>query len=111
MATAQTEDQSTGVVYSGYMLPFDPSTDSPNRFFLSIGYEAYLIYPWTVTFTNASTIPTLTMVTTTSILGVMPAPFANSVTESGSGLNPTFTWSFPTSVDGVTVTKPKGDKK
>ena len=104
-ATAQTTDLSTGLLYPSppLVIPFDPATVDPNNFFKSISYDPNLSGPWTVTFTNAFTVPTSTMVTTPSIVDVMPAPFANSVTESGSGLNPTFTWSFPTSVDGVIV--------
>ena len=40
---------------------------------------------------------------TPSIEGVGPAPFASNVIESGSGFSPTFTLSYPTTVDGVTV--------
>ena len=50
-----------------------------------------------------STVPTSTTVSTPSLVGVAPALAPINVTESGSGLNPTFTWSYPTNVDGVTV--------
>jgi hypothetical protein len=91
-ATAQTTDQSTGVSYGPYTFPFTPNSVSPNMFSLTKGYESYFTYPWTLTFTNASTLPT---------------PFSSNVTESGTGLNPTFTWTYPisaeTPVDAVEV--------
>jgi YVTN family beta-propeller protein len=83
----------------GISLPFAPSTVVPNQFSLTTGYDPNLIGQWTLTFTNASTVPTSTTATTPNLEGVMPAPFANSVFESG----PTFNWSYPTSVDGVKV--------
>src|SRR5271165_3861250 len=82
------------------LLPFFPTTVSPNEFITSIPYDSNLTGQWTLTFTNDGD---TTTATTPSLMGVTPAPFANSGTESGSGLNPTFTWSYPTSVNGVAV--------
>lgn len=101
-ATAQTTNLSTGVLTTPIVLPFDPVSTLPNQFNTTFPYESYLTSPWTVTFTNVSTVPASTTVITPSLVGVAPAPFANNVTV-GSGLNPTFTWSYPSSVDGVTV--------
>lgn len=99
-ATAQTTDRSTGLPTSPIVLPFAGSTASPDEFRKNISYNANLTGPWTLTFTNGAN---TTTVLTPSIVGVASAPFANNVTVSGSGLNPTFTWSYPTSVNGVTV--------
>jgi len=100
-ATAETTYLPTGALYGPVVLPFDPISTLPNQFNLIIPYDPNLTYPWTVTFTNASTVPTSTTVITPTLVGVAPAPFANYVTESGTGLNPTFTWSYPSSVEGV----------
>src|SRR5208282_2924521 len=100
---AQTTYPPTGVQYGPYTLPFTPNSVSPNMFSLTKGYESYFTYPWTLTFTNASTVPTSASVITPSLVGVAPAPFAYNAFESGSGLNPTFTWSYPASVDAVNV--------
>ena len=103
-ATAQTVDPSTGQLTTPRVVPFDPLTTSPNQFELGIpfhlGSSANLTNPWTVTFTNGAN--TL-VVTTPSLVGVTPAPFAKNVTESGSSLDPTFAWSYPSSVNGVDV--------
>jgi len=90
------------------MFPFIPTTVAPNGFDLNIFYQDNSTYnltgPWTMTFTNAATTPSTVVVTTPfSLEGVAAAPFANNTTISGAGLNPTFTWSYPTSVHGVEV--------
>ena len=100
--TAQTTNLSTGLLTS-IVIPFVPSTALPNEFVTKIPYDSNLTGPWTVTFTNDVITANTTTLITNSIEGVAPAPFANSVSESGSSVNPTFTWSYPTSVDGVTV--------
>ncbi len=55
---------------------------------------------WTVTFTNGSN---SLVDTSPSLTGVTPAPFAYNVTMSGSSLDPMFTWSYPSSINGVYV--------
>ena len=94
--------QTTGLLTSLNIL-FDPSTADPNYFSRTFLYDPNLTSAWTLTFTNAAATNSPYTVLTPSIEGVQRAPFANSVTISGSGLNPTFTWSYPTSVDSVTV--------
>jgi hypothetical protein len=103
-ATAQTIDRSTDQLTTPRVVPFDPNTLGPNQFQLNIpfhlGSSLNLTNPWTVTFANGANTLTLT---TPSLVGVSPAPFALNVTESGSSLNPTFSWSYPASVNGVNV--------
>jgi hypothetical protein len=105
-ATAQTTYLSgpqTGQLFS-IGLPFSPQTADPNQFTTSIPYDSNLTGPWTETFTNAATTNSPYTVTTPSIEGVAPAPTPINVTALGlSSLNPTFTWSYPTSIDGVEV--------
>src|SRR5271166_72802 len=84
-------------------LPFAPSTAQPNQFVLVIPYDSDLTNPWTLTFTNAATTNSPYTVTTPPLVGVAPALAPINATISGTGLNPTFTWFYPTSVDGVTV--------
>jgi len=104
-ATAQNTSLATGLPYQipPLVLPFSPTTDLPNQFNTTIRYDANFTDQWTLTFTNNVTTANTTTVMTPSIEGVGPAPFASNVIESGSGLSPTFTWSYPTTVDGVTV--------
>src|SRR5271165_2375455 len=89
-------------------LPFDPSTVLPNQFVLLIPYDSELTNPLTLTFTNdvgvpQGALPDTYIVTTPSLVDVAPALAPINATISGTGLNPTFTWFYPTSVDGVTV--------
>jgi PEP-CTERM motif-containing protein len=56
--------------------------------------------PWTLTFRNGSD---TTVVTTPSLVGVTPLPFASSVKISGSGANPTFNWTNPPGADRVFI--------
>jgi hypothetical protein len=103
-ATAQTINPATGLLTTPIVVPFDPVTTGLNQFQLGIpfqlGSNANLTNPWTVTLTNGANTLVLT---TPSLVGVTPAPFANNITESGSSLDPTFTWSYPSSVNGVNV--------
>src|SRR5271166_5233015 len=101
--TAQTTDLSTGLLTPPIVIPFAPSTVFPNFFVTNIPYQSNLTDPWTVTFTNDVNTANTTTLMTPSIVGVAPAPTPINVTESGSSLNPTFTWSYPTSVDSVAV--------
>lgn len=100
-ATAQTTNLSGQPVPSPtpLVIPWNPTTVGPNEFRGSIPYDPNLIGQWTMTFTNAATSPPTTTATTPTLVGVNGVPY---VIISGSTLNPTFTWSFPTSVDGVT---------
>jgi hypothetical protein len=92
--------QPTNLSIGPQVIPFYPQTGSPNQFAASFPNDSNLYVPWNVTFANGA--DTLVL-QTPSLVGVTPAPFANNVTVSGSGLNPTFTWSYPSSVNGVTV--------
>jgi len=113
---AQTTNRSTGFQeytppaypLGGIPIPFIPSTVLPNNFSLTIPYNSDLINPWTVTITNDVTTANTTTVFTPSLVDVngvpyAAAPFANNVTVSGSSLNPTVSWSYPSNVDGVLV--------
>jgi hypothetical protein len=102
--TAQT-NLSTGQPYPSppLVIPFVPSTLLPNYFIKVFPYQSNLTGPWTVTFSNATATPPTVVMNTNSIVGVPPAPTPINVTISGSGLNPTFTWSYPTSVNEVDV--------
>jgi hypothetical protein len=99
-ATAQTTNLSTGLS-TQIVIPFAPSTVVPNQFTKSIPYNSSLTGPWTFTFANGADQSVINPML--SLTGVAPAPFATNVTVSGSGLNPTFSWSYPSSVNGVTV--------
>jgi PEP-CTERM motif len=101
MATAQTIDPTNGQVVT-MAFPFLPSTVVPNQFSLETS-NVNLTNPWTVTFTNSGTTPSTLVETSPSLTGVTPAPFANNVTISGTSLDPTFTWSYPSIINGVTV--------
>jgi YVTN family beta-propeller protein len=101
--TAQTTNSSTGLLIPPIAVPFIPSTVLPNNFSLTVPYDPNLTDPWTVTITNnVNTADSLTLLTQ-SIVGVPPAPFAYNTTVSGSSLNPTLSWSYPSSVDAVLV--------
>jgi hypothetical protein len=58
---------------------------------------ANLTNPWTLTFSNPSTTPAVAS-TSLSLVGSGEIPFVNSVTLSGNGAAPTFSWSPPASV-------------
>jgi hypothetical protein len=102
-ATAQTTNLSTGLLYGPTVFPFVPFTANPNYYNLSIPWEQDLTGPWTVTFSNNTTTPPTATATTNSIENVAPAPPPINVTISGSSLNPTFSWSYPSSVDGMQI--------
>ena len=97
----------TGQPYRTLPVGFDATTAFPNGFDIRITYDptnpadAYMLQPWTMTFTNgASTLTT----STPSLVGVTPPPFPTDVRMSGNSEDPTFTWSYPTgSIDGVLI--------
>jgi hypothetical protein len=60
---------------------------------------ANLTNPWNITFSNAGTTPT-SATSTLSLAGPGEIPFVNSITLSGTGANPTFSWTPP---PGLTV--------
>jgi len=99
-AGTQVTAQPTNLSIGPQVIPFDPLTTAPNQFQQVFPDDANLTVPWTVNFTNGANTLTLT---TPSLVGVTPAPFATNVTVSGSGLNPTFAWSYPAGVNGVDV--------
>ncbi len=99
--SAQTANLSSGATFTR-SLPFQGSPAAPNQFGTAIPYDVNLFGPWTVNFTNGSNTASAT---TGSIpgLSVIP-PFASNVTVSGSGANPTFSWTYPAgTVNGVSV--------
>ena len=101
-ATATTTDLVTGATVS-VTVPFAGGAAAPNQFGVKVPYSANLLGPWTLNFMNSSGGTTdTTTVTTGSLFGVAPAPFAKNVTISGASLDPTFTWSYAAgSVNGV----------
>ncbi len=60
---------------------------------------------WDMTFTNANTTNSPFTVSTPTITGALVMPFVSSVTISGSGPEPTFSWTVPDTAapDGVTI--------
>ncbi|GGI33444.1 hypothetical protein GCM10010987_74420 [Bradyrhizobium guangdongense] len=65
---------------------------------------ANLTNPWTLTFNNPNTSPTSAH-TTVSLAGQGEIPFVQSVTLSGTGQTPTFSWAPPpgTTVEGYRI--------
>lgn len=92
--------QPTNLSIAPQVIPFEPLTIDPNQFTQSFPDDSNLTVPWTVNFSNPGGFVSLT---TPSLVGVAPAPFATNVTVSGSGLNPTFSWTYPAGIDGVDV--------
>lgn len=86
-ASASTVDLATGQTQS-FRLPFVGSPALPNQFSNTVAYNANLTGPWTLAFQNGADTKT---VTTPSVTGVSPPPFAQKVTFSGQPANPTFT--------------------
>lgn len=98
--TAQTTYISTGSATVPINIKSASTTASPNEFRVNIGFLSDLAGPWTLTFTNGLN---TALALTPSAVSSPSAPGAYGVTVSGSGLNPTFSWNYPSSIDGVTV--------
>ena len=83
-------------------LVFEPFSTAPNQFDYSIPYYPSLTGVWTLTFTNGSNTES---VQTPAVGNAPQLPFAASVAISGSGSEPTFTWTFPESYepDGIRI--------
>ncbi|MDO8477053.1 MAG: hypothetical protein Q7W02_12835 [Candidatus Rokubacteria bacterium] len=96
--TAGVATQGTAVV----PLAFIPTSVAPNLFSRSAFYDPALTGSWTLTFTNG---PDTTVVATPTVGPVDAAPFVRSVTISGSGSRPTFSWAVPAGFapDGVVI--------
>lgn len=73
-------------------IPFDPGPAIPNFYARYLADNTSLYGPWSLAFTNGAN-------TTTTVVslpvGQTQAPFVNSITLSGTGLNPTFSWTPP----------------
>ena len=96
-----TPNPSSGITDTVTLGNSPANTVFPDQFSSSIPYNSNLTAPWTLTVANGGS---STTVTTPSIVGVNPIPFASSVTISGSSTNPTFNWQYPTgSVNGVII--------
>ena len=79
----------------------DPSPLNANMFDRYLADDRSLYGPWMMTFTNATGGTTNTASATVSLpLTAQQAPFVNSITLSGSGEAPKFTWTPP---PGATV--------
>jgi hypothetical protein len=115
IGSASTTNVATGQTINR-SINFFPSPAVPNFFegLLSIctttctptgnNNPANLTNPWTLTFSNPSTSPT-SVPTVLSLAGPGEIPFVNSVTLSGTGQAPTFSWTPPASVpvDGYRI--------
>lgn len=93
---ATTTDLITGSAVSR-VINFVPSPLNPNYFDRMIAYNPALLGPWDLAFTNGADSTHKTM---TLAAGATIAPFVNSITLSGTGANPTFSWTPP---GGATV--------
>ncbi|PKN84230.1 MAG: hypothetical protein CVU51_10875 [Deltaproteobacteria bacterium HGW-Deltaproteobacteria-1] len=74
-------------------LTFLPFTITPNQFADSIPYFPGLTGQWKLTFTNGLNTKE---VYTPAVGSAQLSPFATNVAISGSGSNPTFSWTVPT---------------
>jgi hypothetical protein len=83
---------------------FNPGPIDPNLFFEQIPLSSVPAGPWTLEFVNNGTTPNH-VVSNLSLVGPGELPLAQSVTLSGTGANPTFSWSAPPGVvaDGYRV--------
>jgi len=82
-------------------ITFSGSTASPNFYSNSFADNPALYGPWTLTYTNTTnTLNTASATAPALPAGIQPAPFVQSITISGSGGNPTFSWTPPA---GATV--------
>jgi hypothetical protein len=84
-------------------LTFYNFTVSPNQFAAGVMYNSALTGQWLLTFYNGTD---FTTELTPSVGVTAPLlPFVSSVAISGSGLNPTFTWTLPSgfTINGVRI--------
>jgi hypothetical protein len=82
-------------------LTFRGSDASPDFYSNSFPDNPALYGPWTLNYTNTTnTLNTASATAHALPAGIVPAPFVQSITISGSGGNPTFSWTPPA---GVTV--------
>jgi hypothetical protein len=83
-------------------LQFEDFSVAPNQFDWSVPYNPNLTAQWTLTFNNG---PDTATIQTPSVGTAPQLPFAASVAISGSGLTPTFSWTFPESFipDGIRI--------
>jgi PEP-CTERM motif len=81
---------------------FDPGPVIPNFYARYLTANPALYGPWTLTFTNGTDTASALVTLPT---GQAQAPFVNSITLSGTGVNPTFSWAPPpgTVVNGYRV--------
>ena len=100
-----TTNLSTGATVSR-TIAFNPGPVIPNFFARYMADDPALYGPWRLTFTNSSGGSTnRTSTTVTLPANATQAPFVNSITLSGTSLNPTFTWTPPAgaTVDGYRI--------
>jgi hypothetical protein len=99
---ASTTNTATSALFSRSLF-FQPSPLLPNQFARNVSaFNPQLLGPWTLTFTNGSDSASATLGFPS---GAELVPFVNSITLSGTSLNPTFTWTPPpsTTVNGYRV--------
>jgi hypothetical protein len=89
------DNGTTGIATRGSAtqpLFFIPHDVTPNFFSRAIPFDSSKTGSWNLTFTNGTDTATKT---TPNIVGAQIVPFVNSVTISGSGATPTFSWTVP----------------
>ncbi len=99
---ASTIDTSNGSTVNRAIF-FNPSPVVPNFFarYLALApgattFNPNLLGPWTMTFTNG---PDSAQATVQLLPGAQLAPFVNSITLSGTGASPTFSWTPPAGIE------------
>lgn len=88
---ARTTNLSTGATVAR-AINYNPSPINPNMFQRSIAVNPNLLGPWTLTFSNGADSSSRTV---SLPAGAGLAPFVDSITLSGTSVNPTFSWAAP----------------
>jgi hypothetical protein len=85
-----------------HAIAFRPGPADPNFFSSTVPFDSNLLGNWTLSFSNG---PNTSASTLSLPSNAMPVPFINSITLSGSGLTPTFSWTPPpaTTVNGYRI--------
>lgn len=94
---ATTTNLQTGQAVSR-TIAFNPGPFLPNFFSRVIAYDPALTGPWTINFRNPNFDPYAKTLSLPA--GATQTPFVNSITLTGTALNPTFSWTPPA---GATV--------
>jgi hypothetical protein len=99
VGTATTTNLITGLPKT-ISLSCQCTTVLPDQFGGRVSYDPNLTGVWTLNFTNGADTNSIT--TPGPVTGVVPPPYASSVTITGSGATPTISWTYPAgSINGV----------